>query len=41
MTFDVMTVVTLVSFTMLRLAVPVLAVWLLSKALRFSLAVLP
>jgi hypothetical protein len=41
MTFDMMTIIAVISFTMLRLAIPVLAVWLLSKALRFGLAVLP
>lgn len=41
MTLEVMTVIVLVAFTVLRLGIPIMAVWLLSQALRFSLAVLP
>jgi hypothetical protein len=41
MSADIATIVVVVALTVLRLSVPLLGIWLLGKALRYSLTVLP
>lgn len=38
---ELLTVVVVAALLFVRLAIPIAAIWLLSKALKFSLAVLP